>query len=188
MCIRDSIDAGAQITLKNRDMDTFRAGIELAKSKGWTSIEVGGSQRYRQASWLEGRLEGLEVQGYEPTAKDLAALEQRVANQALQKSIEEGRPGVVAKSLDDAKGKALTFKKDLVAPNLQSGSYSGRVLAATSHHVLVTVDGRANTATVIEKAMLKDVKYREGELLNVQFKNGEVVPGRAQGHGAKAKR
>ena len=94
-----------------------------------------------------------------------------------RQQIEEGRPGGVAKSLDDAKGKALTFKKDLVAPNLQSGSYSGRVLAATSHHVLVTVDGRANTATVIEKAMLKDVKYREGELLNVQFKNGEVVPG-----------
>lgn len=182
------IDAGAQITLKNRDMDTFRAGIELAKIKGWTSIEVGGSPRYRQASWLEGRLEGLEVQGYEPTAKDLAALEQRLADQAQQKSIEEGRPDVVAKSLDDAKGKAMTFKKDLVAPNLLSGSYSGRVLAATSHHVLVTVDGRANTATVIERALLKDVKYREGELLNVQFKNGEVVPGRAQGHGARAKR
>lgn len=182
------IDGGAQITLKNRDIDTFRAGIELAKSKGWTSIEVGGTPRYRQATWLEGRLQGLEVQGYEPTPKDQALLDSRLAEQAAQRSVAEGRPDVVANSLVDAKEQILKFKKDMVAPNLQSGTYHGRVLAATSHHIIVTVDGRANTATAIEKAAIDGLDYKIGQLLNVQFANGKVVPGREQGLGARPKR
>ena len=182
------IDGGAQITLKNRDIDTFRAGIELAKSKGWTSIEVGGTPRYRQATWLEGRLQGLEVQGYEPTEKDKALLDSRLAEQAAKQSVAEGRPDVVAKSLVDAKEQILKFKKDMVSPNLQSGTYHGRVLAATSHHIIVTVDGRANTATAIEKRAIDGVDYRIGQLLNVQFSNGRVVPGREQALGARPKR
>ncbi|CAB3730563.1 hypothetical protein LMG1866_04601 [Achromobacter ruhlandii] len=182
------IDGGAQITLKNRDIDTFRAGIELAKSKGWTSIEVGGTPRYRQASWLEGRLQGLEVQGYEPTEKDQAMLDSRLAERAAQQSVAEGRPDVVAKSLSDAKEQILKFKKDMVAPNLQSGTYHGRVLAGTSHHIIVTVDGRANTATAIEKAAIDGVDYKIGELLNVQFSNGKLVPGRDHGLGVRPKR
>jgi hypothetical protein len=182
------LDAGAQITLKNRELETFRAGVELAQRKGWAAIEVGGPKRYRQAAWLEGRAAGMAVQGYEPTEQDLKALEKRLADKDLQQSIAEGRPDVLAKSLEEAKMKTLTFKKNFVAPNYRDGQYAGMVFAESSHHVLVTVDGRDQTATALEKAKLTGTYYRQGELLKAQFKDGDLVAGRAQSRAAKVTR
>lgn len=68
------IDADEKIKFKDRKFDTFQAGAELAKAKGWQAIEVTGTERFRREAWFYAKLQGLEVVGFEPNKKDIERL------------------------------------------------------------------------------------------------------------------
>jgi len=57
------------------------------------------------------------------------------------------------------------------------------VLGQTDHHVLLSVDGRAQTATAIEKSLLPNQAFNVNKVLDVQFRNG-VALAKEQGQSA----
>lgn len=68
------IDVDEKIKFKDRKFDTFQAGAELAKAKGWEAIEVTGTERFRREAWFYAKLHGLEVVGFTPNTKDIERL------------------------------------------------------------------------------------------------------------------
>ncbi|MFX1767980.1 ankyrin repeat domain-containing protein [Paraburkholderia sp. A1RI-2L] len=168
-------DENNEIVLTDKQMDTFMAGLELAKSKGWSAIEVEGSQRFRREAWFHGQREGMEVVGYEPTSKDLDTLAQMLE----RSTADQIAPGVSA-SLEAAKELVVSEGKGFVAPNYENGNYAGTVLGETDHHFIVSVDGREGTATAIEKDRLDGVSVKPNELLKVRFQGGKPVQTQAR--------
>lgn len=67
-------DVGKQLQTQLDDRDVVRAMVTVAAAKGWREVTVSGSDEFRRAAWLEARLEGLQVHGYEARAVDLKRL------------------------------------------------------------------------------------------------------------------
>lgn len=121
------VDAGKTLTTTLQDQNTIRAMVEVARAKNWNEVTLSGTDEFKRAAWLEARLNGLEVRGYEARAAD---------QQMLQDRLQESRPtnsmAVSSRERDDA-----------AAPQ--------RAPARTRKHV--DLDGQALTpqeATVIE--------------------------------------
>lgn len=89
-------DRKTSINTSRQDEKTVNAMIDIAESKGWSSIKIKGTEEFKQKAWLEASLRGVEVKGYTPTEKDLAELQvkqaERTTNQvamAAQKNPEQ---------------------------------------------------------------------------------------------------
>lgn len=63
-------DLGRQLVAQDDDRATVRALIAIAQVKGWKQITVDGTDEFRRAAGLEGRLQGLEVRGWTPREAD----------------------------------------------------------------------------------------------------------------------
>ncbi|WP_205182846.1 ankyrin repeat domain-containing protein [Burkholderia sp. LMG 13014] len=187
------VDAGGQIELKDRESDTVAAGVELAKEKGWPSIEVGGGTRFRREAWLAAAEAGIAVIGYEPSQKDHEELERRrklnsggslkagpavPAQSATPSQVPAAAvsdAGALDASLEEAKKAALAAGKKFMAADLHDRTYASKVFGETEHHVLLMADGRANTATAIEKSKLQGIPVEVGKMLKVRFKDGQAT-------------
>lgn len=172
IAIRDSSN---EIVLNDKQIETFLAGLELAKAKGWAAIEVEGSQRFRREAWLRGQQEGMEVVGFLPTPKDLADLAA-----ALERKAADSITPAVAASLDEAKDFLIGKGRGYVTPNYDGGNYAGTVLFESDHHVVVAVDGRSGSATAIEKSRLEGLTVVPGEMLKAKFQDGKLSQSREQ--------
>jgi hypothetical protein len=83
------VDAGKSISSTLTDKATIRSMIELAAIKNWKEISVTGTEDFRRNAWIEAKMLGLDVNGYEPRAADkklLAELlsENKPSNQIRQ--------------------------------------------------------------------------------------------------------
>lgn len=83
------IDSAEKIKFKDRKLDTFQAGAELAKAKGWQAIEVTGAERFRREAWFFAKLQGLDVVGFTPNTKDIERLEMAEKGRGVGKAPEE---------------------------------------------------------------------------------------------------
>jgi hypothetical protein len=79
-------DQNALLTLNTKQAEGYMAAMELAKAKGWTSIELKGKPAMLSGAWLEAQMAGLEVVGYQPTEKDKANLAKRMAERENSKA------------------------------------------------------------------------------------------------------
>nr|WP_311530325.1 LPD7 domain-containing protein [uncultured Ralstonia sp.] len=68
-------DAGPKLTTASDDRKTIADMVAVAKAKNWGAITATGSDEFRRNTWLEGRLQGVEVKGYAPLEADLALLD-----------------------------------------------------------------------------------------------------------------
>lgn len=73
-------DHGDRISVHSKAESAVRGSLQLAKEKGWKSIEATGSDEFRKKSWLIGNELGLIVSGYDPTEADREELKQRLAD------------------------------------------------------------------------------------------------------------
>ena len=74
------VDAGKTLQTSLNDKETIRAMVEVATAKNWKEVTLTGTDDFKRAAWLEARLNGLEVRGYEARDADkqlLAELQQR---------------------------------------------------------------------------------------------------------------
>jgi hypothetical protein len=53
--------------LKTSNIDALPDIIRIAKANGWTSIKVGGGDRFKKAAYLAAAAQGLAVENYKPT-------------------------------------------------------------------------------------------------------------------------
>lgn len=56
------------------DAGVVRDMVSVAQHRGWTEVEVRGSQEFRRTAWLEASVRGLSVRGHDPDPVDRAAL------------------------------------------------------------------------------------------------------------------
>jgi putative DNA primase/helicase len=63
-------DSGRQLVTSLDDQSTARAMIEVAQAKGWKQVTLNGTDEFKRAAWMEARLQGMEVHGYEPREAD----------------------------------------------------------------------------------------------------------------------
>lgn len=184
-------DEGAQIRFIDKQMDTFEAGVELAKAKGWKAIEVTGTEKFRSEAWFHAKAAGLDVVGYEPNEADLKRLDvysQKGIDKAGDKSIKVSPVAPNAdqserlRALNESKAAAEKFafgeKMGVQGVNPNRGRYSGKVLHETEHHIVQEI-GRG-TAVVHSRDDL-DAGYKEllksSKSLRIHYDQGK---GKAQ--------
>jgi hypothetical protein len=79
------VDRGDRITFNSGSSTSVKAGLQVAKEKGWDAVQVTGSKEFRGESWIQGQLMGMEVNGYNPTREDFDRLEALKIERAQKK-------------------------------------------------------------------------------------------------------
>ena len=79
------VDRGERITFNSITPTAVKAGLQVAKEKGWEGVLVSGCEEFRRESWIQGQMMAIPIQGYEPRAEDFALLEERKREQELNK-------------------------------------------------------------------------------------------------------
>lgn len=66
-------DAGRKLVTESENTEVIRSLLEIARARDWQEVKLSGTESFRRAAWQQGRLMGLEVQGYTPTREEQAA-------------------------------------------------------------------------------------------------------------------
>ena len=61
------IDDGSRIRVRTENREVMHSVVAIAQQRGWRTIEVRGTEAFRQGMWREAALQGIEVRGYEPS-------------------------------------------------------------------------------------------------------------------------
>jgi len=181
------VDEVEQIRFIDKQMDTFQAGIELAKLKEWKAIEVTGAEKFRSEAWFHARMAGLEVVGYEPKDKDLERLE--VAQKRLENDskVAEKPSEAVQKSRKEAENYVLDSGAGLQVANDAKGRYAGPVVHQTDHHFVQDI-GRG-VAVLHEKSRFAEVEIAKAARgqgsARIQYQEGKgaIEAGRDRNQG-----
>jgi Large polyvalent protein-associated domain 7 len=91
-------DHGRKLSTPSENTELIRSLVEIAKVRGWDTVVVQGTDRFREEAWRQARLEGLTVRGYRPSEQERAALSRALARR--QAAPEEGAPGRPAATSD----------------------------------------------------------------------------------------
>lgn len=67
-------DKGKRLATEFDDPEISRSMVELAKSKGWSSIVLKGTEEFKREAWLHASLNGMDIQGFQPRDVDMARL------------------------------------------------------------------------------------------------------------------
>lgn len=165
------VDEGLRIRMIDKQEDAFLASIELAASKGWKTIEVTGSEKFRAEAWLNSKLAGFEVVGYTPTELDLVALEGAREGKGLVATSE-----ALGKSKAAAEAVAKVKSSKVADADVDKGRYSGPLILVTEHHAVQDI-GR-KTAVVHELKKLPQAEVERAltgkRNLSVEYKDGIV--------------
>ncbi|HCE5184914.1 TPA: hypothetical protein NG323_004555, partial [Vibrio parahaemolyticus] len=68
------VDKGAKLQTKLSSANVAASMVDIAEARGWTELQVKGTEDFRREAWLEAASRGLEVRGYKPKEEDLARL------------------------------------------------------------------------------------------------------------------
>lgn len=68
-------DCGDRLLTKSGRDQEILAAVALAKAKGWTTLNLTGTDDFKRRAWLEASRAGLQVTGYEPSPDLRAQLE-----------------------------------------------------------------------------------------------------------------
>jgi len=169
------VDEVEQIRFIDKQMDSFQAGIELAKAKEWQAIQVTGTEKFRSEAWFHARMAGLEVVGYEPQAKDLERLETAQRRHELDGKGAEKPNEAVQQSRQAAENFVLDSGAGLQVANNTTGRYAGPVVHDTEHHFVQDL-GRG-VAVLHEKSRFTDAELVKGTRargsVKIQYQEGK---------------
>jgi hypothetical protein len=71
-------DRGDRLTSTRNDPHAIRDMTRIAAHRGWEIILFRGTPEFRREAWLAGRIAGLDVRGYKPSARDIEDLQRRL--------------------------------------------------------------------------------------------------------------
>lgn len=174
------VDEGDKIRFADKQIDTFQAASELADAKNWQGIQVTGTEEFRADAWFAARLAGLDVQGYEPTNKDLDRLEIAVGQGlasllADPPSRETG--GILSRM--DASPQEMTPIGNALYQAQASGTYVGKVMALSADHLEQKVGRDPRNVVVHDRSVLSGDEVEVGHVVTVSYERGK---GRLQNH------
>lgn len=67
-------DEGERLKTLGNDPVVIASMVEVAKTKGWTSLHLKGTEEFKREAWYQAKLAGLDVTGFEPKPVDQARL------------------------------------------------------------------------------------------------------------------
>ena len=79
------VDHGDKLVYRSVTPTAIKAGLQVAKEKGWEGVHVKGSEEFRRDSWVQAELMGMKLTGYKPKAEDFEKLETLKREQELKK-------------------------------------------------------------------------------------------------------
>jgi putative DNA primase/helicase len=79
-------DAGKQLVTPLENREIVVAMLDVAQAKHWQEITVSGSDEFRRQAWLEGRLAGMVVHGYQARDADTLLLQELQKTQGPRES------------------------------------------------------------------------------------------------------
>ncbi|EGX9545931.1 hypothetical protein JHH44_004291 [Salmonella enterica] len=68
------VDKGARLQTKLNNSQVAGSLVDIAEARGWTEIQVKGTEEFRREAWLQATARGLTAHGYKPKEEDLARL------------------------------------------------------------------------------------------------------------------
>ncbi len=95
-------DHGTRLTTRSENSELVATLIEVAQARGWDSVRVRGSERFRQEAWRQARLAGLTVRGYRASELDQKLLVRTMVNE--RRSGAESMRGSEPESANAARG------------------------------------------------------------------------------------
>lgn len=79
------VDRGDKITFNSASSTAVKAGLQVAKEKGWEKVYATGSEEFRREAWTQGQLMGMEVKGYDATKADFERIEMLKKEKEIKK-------------------------------------------------------------------------------------------------------
>lgn len=119
------MDKGSELRSPKEDRETINDMLEVAREKGWSSINLTGTKEFRQIAYIEAASRGIDAHGYKPTEKDLAMVQQLLEERSVN-TINQADPALASKdtqttdtklqtpSAQDKKEKAFPLKGELL--------------------------------------------------------------------------
>jgi Large polyvalent protein-associated domain 7 len=92
-------DRGSRLTTPSENTQVIGSLVAIAQARGWHTVSVTGTERFRQEAWFQARLAGIEVRGYVPNefeqerlARALARRQESSERPAGESVSQERRP------------------------------------------------------------------------------------------------
>lgn len=172
---------------KRQDLNTIRAMLEIAQSRGWKTVEIRGTTEFRREAWIEATARGLEGRGFTATDVDHQEAERRRAERGPANEVRaqaapaqapkpQGPQAPAPASLDLEAGKSepgnptLADHRKVVREAQKALSPDGRLMLAALSEKIDRQMSRHNTET---KAELK--AFVASELLHKEWGQGPIV-------------
>ena len=86
-------DRGTRLVTPSENTEVVKSLLTIAESRGWQSITVTGTERFRKEAWMAGSALGLKVRGYEPTEFERAQLARKLARETTGSTAEPSLAG-----------------------------------------------------------------------------------------------
>ncbi|EAQ7537799.1 TPA: LPD7 domain-containing protein [Escherichia coli] len=114
------VDKGAKLQTKLSNSQVAGSMIDIAEARGWTEIQVKGTEDFRREAWLQATARGLTAHGYKPKEEDLARLK-KVAGERNINEVEAREVADNVKTSPSAPS-STTSKNQSEAPTSKTGT------------------------------------------------------------------
>jgi hypothetical protein len=88
-------DAGDRLICEGQEKMVVEGMVAVAQQKGWTTLEVSGTEEFRRSVWRSAHERGIAVEGYQPTPTDVALVHEKRVRAGLEAA---GEPSAEARS------------------------------------------------------------------------------------------
>lgn len=93
-------DEGERLKTPGNDPIVIASMVEVAKTKGWTSLHLKGSEEFKREAWYQAKLAGLDVTGFQPKPVDQARLTAAIGEPAPENTISQSTAPQLAQAND----------------------------------------------------------------------------------------
>ncbi|MFP8142712.1 LPD7 domain-containing protein [Escherichia coli] len=124
------VDKGAKLQTKLSNSQVAGSMIDIAEARGWTEIQVKGTEDFRREAWLQATARGLTAHGYKPKEEDLARLK-KVAGERNINEVEAREIADNVKTSPSAPS-GTTSKTQSEAPTSKTGPHESNSTTSTT--------------------------------------------------------
>jgi hypothetical protein len=96
------VDHGTRLQVRTHNLEVMHSIVAIMQARGWQVLRLSGTEEFRRKVWHEANLQGIGVQGYEPSAPE---------PQQLQRAKERTRASSDVERVDGAPAASVTAPK-----------------------------------------------------------------------------
>jgi len=83
------IDKGAKLQTKSNNAQVASSMIDIAEARGWTEVQLKGTEEFRREAWLQATSRGMQSHGYKPKEEDLARLKKLTNDRPINEVVSQ---------------------------------------------------------------------------------------------------